>query len=108
MALDTNAYDILLTGDFNISMADNRSSRKINDLCQKYGLSQLISDFTHFTGTSQSTVDLLLTSNSNDVLISGVGECFLDQNIRYHCPAFCVLNFNKQKTNIFKRHILVV
>ena len=86
-------------------MADNRSSRKINDLCQEYGLSQLISDFTHFTETSQSTIDLLLTNNSNDVLISGIRGPFLDQNIRYHC----VLNFNKQtkkkKTNIFKRHI---
>ena len=105
LASDTNAYDILITGDFNINMADNRSSRKINDLCQEYGLSQIISDFTHFTETSQSTIDLLLTNNSNDVLISGVGEPFLDQNIRYHCPVFCVLNFNKQKTNIFKRHI---
>ena len=78
-------------------MADNRSSRKINDLCQEYGLSQLISDFTHFTETSQSTIDLLLINNSNDVLISGVGEPFLDQNLRYHCPVFCVLNFNNKK-----------
>ena len=70
LASDTNAYDILITGDFNINMADNRSSRKNNDLCQEYGLSQLISDFTHFMETSQSTIDLLLTNNSNDVLIA--------------------------------------
>ena len=54
-------------------MTDNRSSRKINDLCQEYGLSQLISDFTHFTETSKSTIDLQLTNNSYGVLISGVG-----------------------------------
>ena len=86
-------------------MADNRSSRKINDLCQEYGLSQLITDFTHFTETSQSTIDRLLTNNSNDVLISEVGEPFLNQNIRNHSPVFCVRNFNKQKINISKRHI---
>ena len=32
-------------------------------------------------------------------------EPFLEQDIRYHCPVFCVLNFNKQKTHVFKRNI---
>ena len=105
MALDTNAHDILLTGDFNINMADNRNSTKIKDLCQEHGLSQLISDPTHYTETSQSTIDLILTNNSDDILTSGVGEPFLDQNIRYHCPVFCVLDFNKPKIRSFKRHI---
>ena len=105
MATDTNAHDILLTGDFNINMADGRNSIKIKDLCQEYGLSQLISDPTHFTETSQSTIDLILTNNCNDILTSGVGEPFLDQNIRYHCPVFCVLDFQKPKIRSFKRHI---
>ena len=88
MTKDTNAHDRLLTGDFNINMADGRNSVKIKDLCQEYGLSQIISDSTHFTETSQSTIDLILTNNCNDILTSGVGEPFLDQNIRYHCPVF--------------------
>ncbi|MCG7879037.1 MAG: endonuclease/exonuclease/phosphatase family protein [Candidatus Thiodiazotropha taylori] len=105
LATDTNASDILITGDFNIDMSDNRSSRKITDLCQEHGLDQIITDYTHFTETSQSTIDLILTNNSNGILISGVGEPFLEQNIRYHCPVFCVLNFDKHKTHTFKRHI---
>ena len=48
-------------------------------------------------------IDRLLINNSNDVPISGVGEPFLNQTIRYHNPVFCVRNFNKQKTNIFKK-----
>ena len=100
MATDTNAHDKLLTGAFNINMADGRNSIKIKDLCQEYGLSQLISDSTHFTETSQSTID-----NCNDILTRGVGKPFLDQNIRYHCPVFCVLDFQKPKIRSFKRHI---
>ena len=105
MAIDTNAYEILVTGDFNINMADDRNNTKIKNLCQEYNLSQLISDSTHFTEISQSTIDLILTNKSETILTSGVGEPFLDQNIRYHCPIFCVLDFNKQKTKSFKRHI---
>ena len=92
-------------GDFNINMADIRSSRKINDFCQENSLNQIIIDYTHFTETSQSILDLILTNNKNDILLSGVGEPFLEQDIRYHCPVFCVLNFNKQKTHVFKRNI---
>ena len=96
---DTNAYDILITGDFNLDMTDNRSSKKINDLCQEYNLSQIISEHTHFTENSRSLTDLIMTSNVDDILLSTVtvGEPFFDQNIRYHCPIFCVLNFEKPK-----------
>ena len=105
LAADTNVHDLIITGDFNINMADIRSSRKINDLCQENSLNQIITDYTHFTETSQSILDLILTNNKNDILLSGVGEPFLEQDIRYHCPVFCVLNFNKQKTHVFKRNI---
>lgn len=88
LATDTNAYDILITGDFNLDMTDNRSSKKINDLCQEYNLSQIISEPTHFTENSRSLIDLIMTSNVADILLSGVGEPFFDQNIRYHCPIF--------------------
>ena len=36
-----------------------------------------------------------MTANNN-ILLSGVGEPFFEQNIRYHCPIYCVLNFNKK------------
>ena len=67
-------------------------------------MAYLISESTHFTETSQSIIDLLLTNNSNDILISGVGEPFLDQNVRYHCPVYCVLYFSKQN-QIFSKDI---
>ena len=86
-------------------MADRRYSIKIKDLCKEYGLSQLISESTHYTETSQSTIDLILTNNNNDILTSRVGEPFLDQNIHYHCPVFCVLDFQKPNIRSFKRHI---
>ena len=42
---------------------------------------------------------------TKDVLLSGVGEPFLEQNIRYHCPIYCVLKFDKPKLKPFSRHI---
>ena len=36
----------------------------------------------------------------NRILLSGVGEPFLDQNIRY-CPIYCVYNFDKIITSSF-------
>ena len=65
----------------------------------------MITDPTHFTETSNSIIDLFLTSNKTDVLLSGVGEPFLEQNIRYHCPIYCILKFDKPKLKPFSRHI---
>lgn len=65
----------------------------------------MITDPTHFTETSNSIIDLFLTSNKIDVLLSGVGEPFLEQNIRYHCPIYCILKFDKPKLKPFSRHI---
>ena len=44
-------------------------------------------------------------SSKNRVLLSGVGEPFLDQNIRYHCPIYCVYNFDKVIPQSFTGHI---
>ena len=50
-------------------------------------------------------IDLILTSNRNSIILSGVGEPFLEQNIRYHCPVYCVLNFVKPVSPIYQRKI---
>ena len=34
-----------------------------------------------------------------------MGEPFLEQNVRYHCPIYCVLNFIKPVNPCFKRKI---
>ena len=104
LAFDTNTENILLTGDFNFDTLKKNSYRKIYDLCQQFNLEQLINEPTHFTKNS-STIDLILTSNRKSFILSGVGEPFLEQNIRCHCPVYCVLNFVKPVSPIYERKI---
>ena len=39
------------------------------------------------------------------MILSGVGDPFLQQNIRYHCPVYVILKFSKPRLNSFERHI---
>ena len=59
-----------------------------------YSLTTIISEHTYFTESS-SLIDLFLVTNKNHIPFSGVGEPILDQNIRLHCPIYCVRNVNK-------------
>ena len=105
LAFDTNIPDILITGDFNLDIQKDSSYRKVNDLCQQFSLQQLITDPTHYTETSSSIIDLIFTSNSNNILVSGIGEPFLEQNVRYHSPVYAVLKFHTKPTAVYQRHI---
>ena len=105
LAFDTNIPNILITGDFNLDISKPSASRKVRELCQHFSLDQLINEPPHYTELSSSIIDLFLTSNKNNVLLSGVGEPFFDQNIRYHCPVYCVFNFDKISTPVYTRHI---
>ena len=68
----------------------------------------MIVEPTHFTEHSSSIIDLIFASNKNSILLSGLGEPFLDQNIRYHCSVYFVLNFHKKKlAPAFYRHIML-
>ena len=107
LAVDTGISDIVILGDFNLNMLATQSQRKINDLCQQYGLIQLINEATNFTESSASIIDLIMVSNINSVDISGVGEPFLMQDIRYHCPTFCIFKFKKHIVKPFSRKILL-
>ena len=64
-------------------------------MTQERVLSQIISQPTHFTENSSSLIDLLLVNDNNHVITSGVGDPFLQQDLRYHCPVFGVFNFSK-------------
>ena len=97
--------NILITGDFNLDTQKQVSNKKIIDICQQFNLKQLITEPTHYTVTSSSIINLLFASDSNGILLSGVGVPFLDQTIRYHCPIFSVLNFAKSDTPTYERHI---
>ena len=96
LAFDTNISNILITGDFNLDI-----------LCQQFNFEQIINEPTHFTENSSSLIDLILTSNRNTILLSGVCEPFLEQNIRYHCPVFCVLTFSKPLAPLYKRRVFI-
>ena len=107
LAFDTNISNILITGDFNLDILKDNSSQKVRDLCQQFNFEQIINEPTHFTENSSSLIDLILTSNRNTILLSGVGEPFLEQNIRYHCPVFCVLTFSKPLAPLYKRRVFI-
>ena len=50
-------------------------------------------------------IDLLLVSNKDRIIVSGVGDPFLHQDLRYHCPVFGVFNFSEPKIKCFKRPV---
>ncbi|XP_053373951.1 uncharacterized protein LOC128546712 [Mercenaria mercenaria] len=105
LAYNTGIEDLVITGDFNLNPANTTSARKLTALCTQFGLTQCIDESTHFTEHSSSIIDLFLLRNKSSLLLCGVGDPFLEQNIRYHCPIFAFFKFVKPKSTSFKRHI---
>ncbi|MCG8113232.1 MAG: reverse transcriptase domain-containing protein, partial [Candidatus Thiodiazotropha taylori] len=103
-AYNTNIVDIFILGDFNYNMALNREN-KITELMYEFNLSQLITDSTHFTEHSSSTIDLILARNTANILQSRVADPFIPDQIRYHCPIVVFLKFIRPSTKSFKRKI---
>ena len=103
-AYNTNIPDIVITGDFNFNMRTN-GNNKIKDLIQNYNLEQLINEDTHFTENSSSLIDLILVRNSSNILMSGVADSFIPDQIRFHCPILVLLKFLRPSTKSFKRKI---
>ena len=105
LAFDTNIPNIVITGGFNYNYSNISCRRKATSLFDPYGLVQLIDEPTHFTETSDSLLDLLFARNISSVILSGVSDAFLDQNISSHCPIYAIFNFDKCKQPCFKRTI---
>ena len=105
LAVDTCINDIIITGDFNISMYNSQSARKINDFYNQFSLTQVVNGPTQFTEHSSSLIDLMLVSNPTHVILKGVGDPFLGQDLRYHCPIFGIFKFRKPIRRSFTRHI---
>ena len=80
-------------------------NNKIKDLIQNYNLEQLINEDTHFTENSSSLIDLILVRNSSNILMSGVADSFIPDQIRFHCPIFVLLKFLRPSTKSFMRKI---
>ena len=105
LSIDTDISDVIITGDFNFNYLNSQSRRKIDILCAQFSLHQSITEPTHYTEKSCSLIDIILVTNKNNLMFSGVGDLFLNQNIRYYCPVFGILKFTKPKTKTFTRHI---
>ena len=105
LAVDTGTTDIVITGDFNYNMLSEPTRGKIASICQQFSLTQHITEPTHYTENSASLLDIIMVSNSNSLHLSGVGDPFLTQDIRFHCPVFGILNFSKPKAKSFERHV---
>ena len=105
LAKESGIDDIIVTGDFNLNTLVDSSGRKIHSLSQQFGLDQCISDPTHFTEHSSTVIDLLFVSNPNSLVHSGVGEPFLEQNIRFHCPVFGIFRYQKKVQKLTRRRI---
>ena len=77
-------------------MSNPQSARKIQSLSEQFSLCQCISEPTHFTEHSSSLIDILLLTKPNHLILSGVGDPFLQQDVRYHCPIYGIFgNMNK-------------
>ena len=68
-------------------------------------MTQLKTEPTNFAKTSSTIIDLILVRNLRTVEPSGVGDPFLMQDIRYHCPTYCVLKLKKHLAKAFLRKI---
>ena len=73
--IDGSNRELYLVGDMNTNLlpgvADSNSSKLIN-VCEIFGLSQLITEPTRVTAQSQSLIDLCITNNPNKMAGSGV------------------------------------
>ena len=97
LAIDSGIQDVIVTGDFNLNVRNPTSAAKIRTICEQFSLSQIIDSPTNFTESSESIIDLIFTSRKTLIHSSGVSDPFLDQNVRYHCPIYGALSFQKPK-----------
>ena len=85
-------------------MLNAHTSNKIKSICEQFSLTQTIDNPTNFTEHSSSLIDIILTNNETNMVYSGVGDPFLNQEIRFHCPVFRIFNFTKPKFKSYTRH----
>ena len=102
LAIDTSITDIIVTGDFNLNFLNAQARRKIDMLCTQLSLYQPIDQPTHYTEHSSSLIDIILVSNKDNLMFSGVGDPFLNQDMRYHCPVFFSLNMLTRKQKFLR------
>ena len=78
------------------------SSSKINNICRQYDLHQIIYEHTHFTERSSSLIDIILTSDPNSILLSGVGNPFINRKFGTIVLYKVCLNLQSPIENLLK------
>ena len=86
-------------------MLSDQTSKKVTDICEQFSLYQTITEPTHFTEKSSKLIDIILTSDKNNLIYSGVTDPFPNQETRYHCPVYGIFKFIKHKRKSFSRRI---
>ncbi|PJE78267.1 hypothetical protein CI610_02800 [invertebrate metagenome] len=106
LAFNTGISNIIITGDFNANLlSDNNHSTHLRNLLTTLNLTQSVASPTFFTESSSSLLDIVCASDPSLVNICHVGESFLDQPLRYHCPIYGSINISKPTQKCFKRSI---
>ena len=106
--MDTGISVIIVTGDFNLNILNVRTSRKIEFLCSQFSFYQSVDQPTHFTEDSTSLIDIILVSNKDYLLLSGVGDPFLNQDLQNYCLVYGIFKFSKPKLKTFFETYVVV
>ena len=90
-AHNTNTVDIIITGDFTFDIS--KPQNKISEPTHQFNLPQLIVEPTHCTETSSSIIDIILVSNTTNVVCSKIADSFIPEQVPYHCPTIVIRIF---------------
>lgn len=94
-----NCDTILMTGDLNINLlGDNQSVSHFYNFIESFNLSQIIKEPTRYTNTTQTLIDIIITSDNECI---NEGRVINLHDVSDHCALAC--NINKLKSvNYFK------
>lgn len=87
-----NYTDVILCGDFNCDvLKPGRQTKEFLNMVKRFSISCINSEPTHFSKTSCSTIDLVLTNRSNKVLFfNQLSLGFTDHDLLFFCYESCV------------------
>ena len=114
LAYITTKYEhVIISGDFNINFLAPDSYPTIffqMNVCEPFGLTQMVKDPTRVTSTTSTLIDLLLVSHSENVKKCGVidvpgisDHCCVYMAYSIHKPKFKPKTFTKRDFSKFKQ-----
>lgn len=87
---------VLMAGDININLLnDNQSVAHFHNFVESYGLFQIITEPTRITATTQTLIDVIITSD-NECVDSGTVASL--HEVSDHCVTVCNINKIRTKT----------